>query len=415
MQKRLNSLWILLAVSPAVAQPDGSDYFAEFAGFETGGMEEINSNNGGGAVTTPSPWTSDETYVAHVQETEYFSGASWSTNSGFIFAVNIRFDNLTDIPNNSFTFLSAVGSGGTCWYMTVNETPRIWLYDADGNLNGTFGLIPTEDTWYRLVFYWELSDSGAWKVWFQESDEPDSLSGSGSDDLLAGSSSTVAIQFNGPTTTGGTPCNLDVDSYYVLQDAEDTDLIGPFRVVGPWQTDASSATSDCGLDALVAGDTWDEIADTPTTASSAELLANKQCARICDEGATDGPAGDARITGADQVWAGSFIFDGKKDTKYAKYGSYASPTCTIKTETITTFAAGYFRVWLDNQNATDGAVVPDADEYAILGWKTSFATAGSVQDAWAFSLVAAGPVTATVLDYERNTRGVGRGVGRGVR
>lgn len=389
----------------------------EFMGGETGGTEEIVSNSGCLIGTSPSPWTSDETYVIEVDETHYCSGQAGysSTTDAYVFSINVYFDELTTIPNDSFTCVTINGVGGIHWYWVMEEnggTPRLAMYDAN-DTHFTSISIPAEDTWYRITVYWEYSDSADWKTYRAvSSSDTDTLIDSGSSrDLKYGALDSHQVTFKGPTSVGGTPCSMFVDSYYLMGDVTDEDdRLGRFRILGPWQPDHASSSGDCSEDGLGSG-YWDDIAETPANSSNYVQASGNDPASVCDGTTKDGPSGDSRFGVNDAVQGCSAIFLGhdKGGTKYPGIGEGYGEVCDLVYDATSTFVAGTDQIWKDASSIYCAA----EDEYHVTYWHGQTSNT-KLDEAWGFSLVSEVASSLTMLDFERPPRGVARGTARGV-
>lgn len=417
---------ILLGASPGLR---AAPLVQQLVGFETAGvLDECATQTNAPCIgydghatcdTGIDPWSPDETYVLQVGETDGCTLPVVAENGAFIHSFVSRFDNVTAIWGDTYTFARAGDSVGACWTMSITDGAThgsLRLRDANGDTLFLGSGDLAGNLWTRWTLYWQKDNSADWELWASDPDDlgetTQRASGSGAD-LDAGGTADTALLLSGAGSVGGTPANLYVDNLYVITDAAGiADAVGWYTVVGPFQTEHASAVADNGTDTLLAG-LWEDMAATPQNAAAGTYAFGDEGYRRTNGSSRDGPNGDARLS-TGHIRAAKWIASGHRYPKFMWYGKATQdPTYTV-VEDSQSFTNGRVRVTYDVDDPTGGARVPSKEEYFVLGFSNESLNPSEYsrcRELWSFVLRT--QPTVTVLDYDRMLRGYARGVLRG--
>ena len=288
----------------------------DFVGFETQGLEEVDSTEGSPAVNTDAPVhsglsslkiigtaTRARTFIAPFLKT---ARAGNDDIVGFWFRTN------DTTPTNNTDFHTAeVQDSQNAYSLRLKTTGNVVVLDGGGTEVGTEATTPfTVDTWHFVEVFWHQGTANNDGTIDVHVDGSSIISETGLDFL--GDSATwddvlSEYQFTGNTTVGE---DFYYDDVYMMSGASGTgDFLGDAEVFN-YQNTVEDAT-DIG-DTLADG-TWALVGETPLnegTSNDAQYIdtGNLTGSTICDEGSRAGPTGDANVDGTIKgaKWVGRF-------------------------------------------------------------------------------------------------------------
>lgn len=395
-------------------------------GYETGGHEEMDPvmiSLWALLRTSPAPPSAKETYVGEhnwKQRTNTipatFVNGHWITVS---FPIRFTFDS----PNPLFDFMNIFD--GTNAYLTLRykESPfskTLELYDSNGVLIFSWsGVI--KDVWHNLEIKFKPQSATSDVIVYMDRSQVGSATGVDCDPGNATDS--VQARFSNGEVSGHV---YHVSNVIIESDdgaaITTVDTLGHERtVLGPYTWDNATAVPDFG-DNLDVG-TWDNVGETPgsdiNTTQYDGANPAPQGGVTTNNGSKAGPKNDSdvdgSILGASWGWRARHVGSPASQTIKRKWGASNVVSTDNTTSQLDSIGTDYQTFW-EVRSGTH-ADTPTPNEYFQIGFGIGDAFNNKdieLAEMWCFLVHQEPAPTQTILDYERKTRGVGRGVMVGV-
>lgn len=331
-----------LALTAALTIPSGITLH-EFAGFETGGTEEIGTSLNILVTTSPVPHSSKEVYVCEfgfdlvvdrgspmpsgaygyslaTTRTRMAPGNSYVRSDFFTIAEGdyvtvggwFRFDSIGVSTNMGFLEVGDPGTSLDIFLRIKTADGDLELYDSNGSLVDTYSDAFVEDTWYLIELKYEMHNSTAEADVYLDENKVISVSSQDFRGPSAATARRLGLRGRAISPIGSGDIDLWVDNYYIYYDdgaAIDTNdtILGEFTVLGPYEHDNTGQTADFG-DATNSGN-WDDAQEAPHNDANNIRYTNTggtEGGCTTTDTTNGGPKDDSRalgtIKGASWIW-----------------------------------------------------------------------------------------------------------------
>lgn len=355
-----------------------------FTGFETGGLEEVNSS--GNAPTLDSTTKRTGTYSLQCagKSPEAFVVFATTDSNDQLFGFAVRFSDVTPAANVEFLHVDNAALTVAHMRLRMKTDGNLVIVDANDSEVASVANPFTAGQWHTVEVRLGKGNSANCGVWVDGT----SVLFVSAGDFQSGTADMTRIGLRGSPTTGEQINFDDFYSYHTVDSNTERLSNGiaalPFwEVLGPYQNTAEDGT-DQG-DALNDG-TWALMSETPANEGTSNdggwTGTPRSGYMITDEGTRLGPASDTRFTYGTGV-ASKFLHRIKRGTGGGTthnriYGTSASQT----TEAFpTALTVGY-----ENRETLSTAHLPTTSQSFAVGMGVSGAQDIIAADIWAFYL-----------------------------
>lgn len=360
-----------------------------FAGFETGGVEELAvADVGCTVVTTPAPPQDEETYVIKIavgpdasNHYEFYTD-SYAHDNDMIFGFYAQFQYTDAYPFNFFA--AREGKNNEHFYLRLPGDDTIALYNSTDVLLDTSATgVIVADTWHLVEARLSMSSDpytpdGIVEVWV---DGVEIFSNVSVFDGNGTSGATEAF-FRGSAGPATKTTKMYVSSLYYFGNGISTDdFLGDYEIIGPYQNRNASAEPDVG-NTLDSG-FWNYTGEIPlnetnyaqyTPPGGGAYRTGVVSSWTNVDGEIPGPYGDSRIDGDDNIKGGSFIFrmkSGLQNPTQHCYGDVAYDD--INSMSVSCYAKTNLGVWTTYKTFSgNDNLVPNITEYFQFGFKARY-------------------------------------------
>ncbi len=300
----------------------------------------------------------------------HFCSESYTHTSGSfsVFGFYVYIDGLDPNPEYELLRATEVGSETTKsayhWYAKIeSDDGNIDVYDANDSLIGEVLFTFVSSTWYLIEIAWTKSDTAGRIDWYVDGSLTNTWT---SQDTKNGTGTAQTFCVGGQggfATVISTPSVL---SWYLLDDGIPDSRYGAHDVVGPYTTDHTGATNECGGTDLKFGHQWNEMITMPFGNPFAELVSGTT-GRQTNGSSLFGPIGDSRIVDYADVRGlkcTARLLGGDSYFQCGSFNGFDTPKCTIVEDPDG--GGGVQRIVMQ----TGDAAMPEEDEYITMGWRT---------------------------------------------
>jgi hypothetical protein len=386
-------------------------FLEDFAGWETGGLEEGSPNLvlTTEVMTSPAPPFAEETYVLRLvspaSATRFFYRTSSHEPSGdYVWGAYIRFTTLTGNPSTVLIggFANA-GNRHIAVRLDNSSNGNISLLNSAGSVVATASGVVSANTWHRFELKWKKSDTDGTADLFIDGISRISVSGQNFNTTFGPTSTFMEI--GGQQGIAVTPNTVYVNSCYYFTGGYSTeDFLGEFKVIGPYQTTRNSITSDVGDSLDASSSRWLATGRTPASGDICVFAAGTSGYIAVDDGAKAGPKGDSRIEHNSLIKGAKWVFNndafGNCWDKWGKHDGSA------------TFGAGNFNMstvldvvsfgpYLEHIEDVTESKCPRNSEYFAFGFSPDIdfgPGSGILKEFWGFLLYASPKIITDDID-----------------